>query len=395
MPGHDFPEGFLWGTATAAHQVEGNNWNNDWWEWEHMPGSPCQEPSADACDHYHRFPCDIRLLADLGFTAYRFSLEWSRIEPDEGEFSRAALDHYRRMCAACLEHGLEAVVTFHHFTTPRWIAARGGWTEPATADLFARFCEHATAHVGDLVGRACTLNEPNIVANFGYRWGVFPPGQRDPELHRRANDVFIAAHRKAVDAIKGGRGDAPVGLTLAMQDMQAADGGEARRDAERRLTEDAFLEAARGDDFIGVQTYTRMRWGPEGVRGPEAGVPLTQMGYEFWPEALEATLRRAWDVTCHVPLLVTENGIATRDDRERITYVERALAGVLACLRDGLDVRGYVYWSLLDNFEWVFGYRPTFGLVGVDRATQHRTVKPSAYWLGAVARANRLVPSAG
>jgi beta-glucosidase len=395
MPGHDFPEGFLWGTATAAHQVEGNNSNNDWWEWEHMPGSPCQEPSADACDHYHRFPGDIRLLADLGFTAYRFSLEWSRIEPDEGEFSRAALDHYRRMCAACLEHGLEPVVTFHHFTTPRWIAARGGWTEPATADLFARFCERATAHVGDLVGRACTLNEPNIVANFGYRWGVFPPGQRDPELHRRANDVFIAAHRKAVDAIKGGRGDAPVGLTLAMQDMQAADGGEARRDAERRLTEDAFLEAARGDDFIGVQTYTRMRWGPDGVRGPEAGVPLTQMGYEFWPEALEATLRRAWDVTCHVPLLVTENGIATTDDRERITYVERALAGVLACLRDGLDVRGYVYWSLLDNFEWVFGYRPTFGLVGVDRATQHRTVKPSAYWLGAVARANRLVPSAG
>src|SRR4029450_12976429 len=276
-----------------------------------------------------------------------------------------------------------------------WIAARGGWTEPATADLFARFCERATAHVGDLVGRACTLNEPNIVANFGYRWGRFPPGQRDPELHRRANDVFIAAHGKAVDAIKGGRGDAPVGLTLAMQDMQAADGGEARRDAERRLTEDAFLEAARGDDFIGVQTYTRMRWGPDGVRGPAAGVPLTQMGYEFWPEALEATLRRAWDVTCHVPLLVTENGIATRDDRERITYVDRAWAGVLACLRDGLDVRGYVYWSLLDNFEWVFGYRPTFGLVAVARTTQPRPVKPSAVWLGAVARANRLEPPAG
>ena len=124
-----------------------------------------------------------------------------------------------------------------------------------------------------------------------------------------------------------------------------------------------------------MQTYTRLRYGPDGMRGPEPGVPTTQMGYEFWPEALEATIRRAWEVTQHVPLFVTENGIATTDDAERVAYVERALRGVLACLRDGIDVRGYIYWSLLDNFEWVFGYRPTFGLVAVDRATQQRTVE--------------------
>jgi beta-glucosidase len=390
MSATGFPDGFLWGTATAAHQVEGGNWNNDWWVWEHTPGSPCQEPSADACDHYHRYPDDIRLLGELGFGAYRFSLEWSRIEPEKGEFSRAALDHYRRMCAACLEHGLRPIVTYHHFTTPRWVAARGGWTEGTTAELFARFCARATGHLGDLVGHACTLNEPNVVATFGHRWGLFPPGGRDARLQGRANEVFVMAHRKAVEAIKSGRGTASVGLTLAMQDLQAVDGGEARRDEERRLMEDPFLEAARGDDFIGVQTYTRLRYGPDGMRGPEPGVPTTQMGYEFWPEALEATLRRAWDETRHVPLLVTENGIATADDRERIAYVERALRGVLACLHDGLDVRGYVYWSLLDNFEWLFGYGPTFGLVAVDRTTQHRAVKPSAAWLGGVARSNRL-----
>ena len=175
-----------------------------------------------------------------------------------------------------------------------------------------------------------------------------------------------------------------------MQDLQAVDGGDVRRDRERQVDQDVFLEAARGDDFMGVQTYTRLRYGPDGMRGPEPGVPTTQMGYEFWPEALEATIRRAWEVTQHVPLFVTENGIATTDDAERVAYVERALRGVLACLRDGIDVRGYIYWSLLDNFEWVFGYRPTFGLVAVDRATQQRTVKPSARWLGAVARANRL-----
>jgi beta-glucosidase len=385
-----FPDGFVWGTATAAHQVEGGNWNNDWWAWEHAPGTPCVEPSGDACDHYHRYPDDVRLLADVGFTAYRFSLEWSRIEPEEGEFSRSALEHYRRMCGACRDAGLEPIVTFHHFTSPRWLAARGGWTEPATADRFARFAERTTRHLGDLVGRACTFNEPNVVATFGHLWGLFPPGLRDPALRERANAVFIAAHRKAADAIHAGPGRAPVGLTLAMQDLQAVPGGEAVRDAERRLMEDVYLEAARGDDYVGVQTYTRFRYGPHGMIPPEPGARTTQMGYEFWPEALEATIRRAWDVARGVPVLVTENGIGTADDAERIEYVERALRGVLACLAAGIDVRGYVYWSLMDNFEWVLGYGPTFGLVAVDRATFVRAEKPSLRWLGRIARANAL-----
>jgi beta-glucosidase len=385
-----FPDGFTWGTATAAHQVEGGNWNNDWWAWEHAPGTPCVEPSGDACDHYHRYRDDVRLLADVGFNAYRFSLEWSRIEPEEGEFSIAALEHYRRMCGACRDAGLEPIVTFHHFTSPRWLARRGGWTEPATADRFARFAERATRHVGDLVGRACTFNEPNVVATFGHVWGLFPPGLRDPALRQRANDVFIAAHRKAVDAIHAGPGRAPVGLTLAMQDLQAVPGGEAVRDAERRLMEDVYLEAARGDDYVGVQTYTRFRYGRKGMIPPDPGARTTQMGYEFWPEALEATIRRAWEVTRGVPVLVTENGIGTAADADRIEYVERALRGVLACLGAGIDVRGYVYWSLMDNFEWVLGYGPTFGLVAVDRTTFARTEKPSLRWLGRIARANAL-----
>jgi beta-glucosidase len=390
MPLHRFPAGFVWGTATAAHQVEGGNWNNDWWAWEHDPGAPCQEPSGDACDHWHRYPADIRLCAELGFNAYRFSLEWSRIEPEEGEFSRVALEHYRRMCDTCLAHGLEPVVTFHHFTTPRWVAARGGWTVPETADRFARFCTRAAAHLGDLIGRACTLNEPNIVATMGHLYALFPPGARDADLRRRVNAVFIDAHRKAVDAIRSAPGRAPVGLTLAMSDNQAVAGGEAIRDRYRRDMEDVFLEATRGDDFVGVQCYSRTRFGPEGMLGPEDGVRLTQMGYEFWPEALAATIRRASAMTGGLPILVTENGIGTADDRERIEYVGRALAGVIACLADGIEVRGYIYWSLLDNFEWILGYRPTFGLVAVDRETQARTVKPSARWLGAIGRANAL-----
>ena len=383
-----FPAGFVWGTATAAHQVEGGNWNNDWWAWEHTPGSPCQEPSGDACDHYHRYPEDLDLLAQLGFGAYRFSLEWSRIEPEDGEFSRAALEHYRRMCAACRARGILPIVTFHHFTTPRWLAARGGWAEPIAAERFARFCGRAARHLGDLVGRVCTLNEPNIVAEFGYRFGLFPPGRRDAALRKRVNAIFIDAHRRAVAAVREAGVAAPIGLTLAMQDYQAVDGGEAVRDRERRDMEDVYLEAVGGDDFLGVQTYTRVRYGLDGLQSPPPDARLTQMGYEFWPEALAACLRRAAVVAPRVPLFVTENGIGTDEDAERIEYVERALRGVVACLADGLDVRGYVYWSLLDNFEWAFGYRPKFGLVAVDRETQARHPKPSAAWLGAIARAN-------
>ena len=386
-----FPEGFLWGTATAAHQVEGGNWNNDWWAWEHTPGSGCAEPSGDACDQYHRFPDDLRLLAGLGFGVYRFSIEWSRIEPEEGEFSAAALDHYRRVCAACHELGLVPMVTFHHFTTPRWVAARGGWAEPATADRFARFCAVAARHLGDLIGWAATFNEPNVVAMMGYQAGVFPPGQRDAELRRTVTGILLDAHAKAGAAIREAPGSAPVGLTLSMTDFQAVGGGEERVARYRRSGEDPYLEAARADDFLGVQTYTRMLVGPDGGRPPPVGAETTQMGYEFYPDALAGTIRRAREVVgAVVPLVVTENGIGTADDDRRIAYVERALDGVLDCLAEGIDVRGYVYWSALDNFEWAFGYRPLFGIVAVDRTTQQRTAKPSAAWLGAIAKANAL-----
>ena len=385
-----FPEGFVWGTATAAHQVEGGNWNNDWWEWEHTPGSGCREPSGDACDQWNRYEEDLDLLAGLGFNAYRFSIEWARIEPEEGEWSRAALDHYRRVCAACRERGLDPIVTFHHFTTPRWVAAEGGWAEERTAERFARYCERAVAHLGDVIGRACTINEPNIVALMGYLAGVFPPGRQDRALRRRVNDVFVSAHRRGVEAIRSGPGNAPVGLTLAMSDYQAVDGGEARVARLNEAMHDGFLAAVEGDDFLGVQTYSRTRVSRDGALGPDEGVATTQMGYEVWPDSLEATVRYAHARAGGVPIMVTENGIGTNDDAQRVDYVTRALEGVGRCLADGIDVRGYVYWSLLDNFEWALGYLPTFGLVAVDRQTFTRTPKPSAAWLGGVARANAL-----
>ncbi len=385
-----FPDGFLWGTATAAHQVEGGNWNNDWWAFEHAPGSGCTEPSGDACDQYWRYPSDIALLADLGFGAYRFSVEWSRIEPEEGEFSRAALDHYRRILACCHDHGLLPVVTFHHFTTPRWAAAGGGWADPVTAERFARFCERTTAHLGDLVGMACTLNEPNIVSLMGFLFGIFPPGHKDLDAFRRANDTLVDAHHRAFEVLKAGNGDFPVGVTIAMGDWHAPPEAGERLAQIRHSHEGIYLEAARGDDFVGVQAYSRTRIGGDGMPiGPEDGVEVLDMGYEYWPRALEAAVRHAAEVA-QVPIYVTENGIGTTDDEQRIRYVSEALEGLGRCLRDGLDVRGYFYWSALDNFEWALGYMPRFGLIAVDRDTQARTLKPSATWLGEIAKTNRL-----
>ncbi|GAC1319075.1 MAG: family 1 glycosylhydrolase [Acidimicrobiales bacterium] len=385
-----FPDGFVWGTATAAHQVEGGNWNNDWWAWENDPTSGCAEPSGDACDQWNRYPQDLALLGSLGYNAYRFSIEWSRVEPEPGLWSQVALDHYRRVIECCWANGLSPMVTFHHFTTPRWVAASGGWAAPETADRFAAFCSRVVADIGDAIGWAATFNEPNVVALMGYQAGVFPPGERNTERRRQVTEVQLDAHRKASAALRAGPGSFPVGMTLSMTDFVAMEGGSQRVDRYRAAGEDAWLEAARQDDFIGVQTYTRMRVGPDGPIGNEPGVALTQMGYENWPAALAGCIRRAASVVDGTPIVVTENGISTDDDAERIAFVTAALAGVQDCLAEGIDVRGYVYWSLLDNFEWAFGYRPKFGLVGVDRTTQKRSVKPSAAWLGGVARANRL-----
>ena len=408
MVDFQFPKDFLWGTATAAHQVEGNNINCESWVLEHLPGTIYAEPSGDACDHYHRYPADIALLADLGFNAYRFSIEWARIEPEEGEFSYASLEHYRRMLTTCHEHGIAPVVTFHHFTSPRWLHRYGGWLGEKTPERFARSCERVTDHLGDLISVACTVNEANIamllakLLPFNRQeqpwWGAAAQAFGVPAdrlglfqfvANARSREIIMAAHRRAFDVIHAGPGDFPVGMTLALPDIQQGEGGESRAAEFRREMSDCYLEQLRGDDFVGVQTYARMVVGPDGLIPPGEDVELNQMGEEFYPEALGGTIRHAAQVT-GIPIYVTENGLASTDDSRRLEYIQRALRCVVNSLESGIDVRGYFCWSAFDNYEWVSGYRPQFGIIAVDRKTQQRTAKPSAHWLGAVARANRL-----
>ncbi|MDQ4099696.1 MAG: family 1 glycosylhydrolase [Chloroflexota bacterium] len=424
-----FPEGFLWGAATAAHQIEGNNTNTDCWVLEYTPGTIFREPSGEACDSYHRWQEDISLLREVGLNAYRFSIEWARVEPADGHFSQANLQHYANVLRCCLDSGLTPVVTLHHFTSPRWLMRQGGWGGAETPARFAHYASEVMSALGDQIPYICTINEANINTilaqlGVGFRPAEQPkvqtaapigigeglaearagvsgwwaacaqelgttPDRLKPANFSAPEDVeptLMAAHVAAREAIKAVRPEIQVGITLALHDWQAQPGGEEQAE---RLKHEAFgkwLPTLEGDDFLGVQNYSRQRIGPEGVLPNEEGVETTQMGYEFYPEALEGMIRQV--AVAGLPMIVTENGVSTEDDTRRVEFIDRAIAGVERCLADGLDIQGYLYWSALDNFEWALGYGPKFGIIAVDRATQQRTPKPSAHRLGQMAIRN-------
>jgi beta-glucosidase len=384
-----FPDGFLWGAATAAHQVEGNNVNNNWWKLEHDAGKYGVQFSGDADDSYHRYEEDMRLLADAGFNAYRFSIEWSRIEPSHGKFSRAELAHYRRMIDTATAFGLAPVITLHHFTHPNWFGELGHWLGPDAVELFARYVEQAST-ILDGVEWVCSINEPNVLAqNLGalrrvaagepYPFDALP----DPDI----GEALIAAHRAAVPIVRAAGSKA--GWTVANQALVAAPGAEAKHAVVQHQWEDMYLQPARTDDFVGVQSYTSQLVDENGIVPHPQHPDNTLMGWAYRPDALGIAVRHTRDVVGDLPIIVTENGIATADDERRIAYTTSALRHLGDCIADGVDVRGYCHWSLLDNFEWG-RWEPTFGVVAVDRVTFERRPKPSLAWLGAIASANAI-----
>jgi beta-glucosidase len=406
-----FPKGFLWGAATAGHQVEGNNVNSDLWLLENIKPTVFTEPSGDAVNSFDLWRTDLDLVKSLGLNSYRFSLEWARIEPEPGAFSIAMLDHYKAMIDGCHARGLTPMVTFNHFTSPRWFAAAGGWTNPQAPDLFARFCDRAARHLAGGIGYAMTLNEPNLLRLLR-SMGLPAPmleAQRamlaaaakvtDTPKFGAANvanaedldtmlPLMIAGHKQGKAAIKAVRADLPVGVTLAIIDEEAV-GPNSKRDAIRADLYGAWLEAAKGDDFIGVQNYERSRIDANGRMPAPAGSKRNFMGSEVHAPSLAGAVRYAHQAT-GLPVIVTEHGVGTDDDTIRAELIPAALKELKAAMDDGVPVKGYVHWSLLDNFEWVFGYRPHFGLVAVDRKTFRRTPKPSAAVYAAIAKRNAL-----
>lgn len=420
------PKGFLIGAATAAHQVEGNNIHSDYWAQEHMEYTSFNEPSGAACDHYNRYEEDIRLMAEAGLNAYRFSIEWARIEPQPGVFDENEIAHYRKVLECCRANGVEPIVTMHHFTSPRWLIEQGGWEAEATVERFARYCRYVVEQLGDLFTYACTINEANMglqIAAITKRYmqmmkaqsaegkvqvGINLGDTLKERMKKQAAEnrkifgtpnpqVFVSsrtpegdllvmkAHQAAKAAMKAVKPELQIGITLSLHDIQSLPGGE---EAAAREWEEEFmhyLPYIRDDDFFGVQNYTRTLMGPDGSLPVPDGAETTQMGYEFYPQALGHVIRTVHK-SLPIPLIVTENGVAVSDDSRRVAFIEEALRGVDSCIKDGIPVKGYMYWSLLDNFEWQKGFSMTFGLIAVDRATQQRSPKPSLTFLGGYAR---------
>jgi len=406
-----FPPGFRWGVATSGHQTEGDNTASDTWFAEHVTPTVFREPSGPACDGYRRWREDVDLVAGMGLTAYRFSVEWARVEPVEGSFDDAALDHYGAIVERCRAHGIDPVVTFNHFTCPHWFAARGGWLAPAAPALFARYCGVVMDRIGAGIAVAVTLNEPNLPRLLS--WMDLPPVVRDLERatlaaaaeaagvdrYRLANvvlpeeldaiaDGLAAGHVAGKAAIKARRPALPVGLSVAIVDDQAV-GDPGVRDRKRAEVYERWLKLARDDDFIGVQNYERARYDGSGPLPPPDGAPRNHMGSDIYPLSLAGAVRYAYEAT-GVPVFVTEHGLAHDDDAHRAAFIEPALRGLLDAVHEGIPVLGYLHWTLLDNFEWVFGYGVQLGLFTVDRKTFERTPKPSASAYARIAKANRV-----
>ncbi len=420
-----FPKGFLWGTATAAHQVEGNNTNSDWWSFEQRSGAIWHgDRSGLACDWWHNAERDFDLMAAMGHNTHRLSLEWSRIEPHEGQFDPAAITRYREMLTALRKRGIEPMVTLFHFTLPSWLSTKGGWGNPATVDYFRRFVHHTAEQLGDLVSLWCTINEPNVYAALGYLLGEHAPGQRSLLLYFKVLKNLLRAHGAAYRVIHSLCQDARVGLVknvLIFDPLKADDRASVKlaglldrifNDLSLKAIEDGKLRPPLASglttygplldsvDFVGLNYYGRLRTNVRSRNGSRLsvlqltpGAELSDSGRnepygEVYPEGIYRTLKRVSGLG--KPIYVTENGLPDADDDQRPRFLLTHLALVHRALDEGMDVRGYYHWSFTDNFEWAEGWSLRFGLIALDETTQARTPRRSAELYSRIIRENAL-----
>ena len=409
-----FPSNFAWGTATAAHQVEGNNTNNNWYEWERSVDDGGisrihnNDRSGLAADHWNRYPEDIILMKDLGVSHYRFSVEWSRIEPEKGRYDLEALAHYRRMCEALVEADITPVVTLHHFTHPTWFQEMGAFEKEENTDHFVGFSELVFNELRDLVPMWCTFNEPSVFVAQGYFNGIFPPGKKDPILAGTVLENMLNAHVRTYHQLKSipGSDGNKIGLVKNIFQFDPYRRWHVLDWAFSKILNDVYTNApleflktgessfympgmvdnkmsnelAVGTlDFIGLNYYSRMH-----VKGQLNAVEpfvfdtrdqdiMTDMGYPLYAEGFHRALKTISRMG--VPIYVTENGLADDGDSVRPLFIKRYLYALNQALRERIDVRGYFYWSLMDNFEWAEGYSMKFGLYEVDLETQDRRLR--------------------
>lgn len=429
MPDLHFPPGFLWGTATASHQVEGNNTNNQWWAFEQKPGAIWHgDRSGLACDWWRNAEQDFDRMADMGLNSHRLSLEWSRIEPEPGRFDHAALDRYRAMLDGLHSRGMKPLVTLHHFTHPLWFDRLGGWENGASVALFRRYVEKAVAVLGDLCNFWCTINEPMVYVAQGYFLGNWPPQKQHFPTALRVMRHLLFAHAEAYHAIHRHQPDAQVGyakhvrLFTRLRPDNTLD--RIAAGLKRWLFEHIWVSACQDGrilpplalnrcdprlagthDFFGINYYTRdrVRFTPNPLTlfGREQfapGAELSDSGRDgpfsqYDPEGLLQVCRELHRFDPSRPIYITENGVPDRTDQRRPRWLVGHLQALHQAIQEGCDVRGYFHWTLVDNFEWAEGWGLRFGLYELDPSTQARTPRPSAGLYALIARGNSVPES--
>ena len=406
-----FPDDFIWGAASAGHQVEGNNVNADIWLLENVKPTMFKEPSGDACNSFELWETDLGLCKAMGLSAYRFSIEWARIQPEPGFYSQAMIDHYKRIIAGCHARNMIPLVTFNHFTCPQWFSARGGWTNPDAPQLFADFCQRAAQDLADGIGYAVTFNEPNLLrllkvigvppifwemtgkmldaagkaVNSDYFSCVNSARLEDLD---KMNALLIEGHKLGRQAIKAERPSLDVGFTLAMLDEQSDGTGDQVRDDMRDYNYGAWLNVE-DTDFIGVQNYERVMVNSDGKMPVPEDAQKNHSGRWVEPSSLANCVAYTYART-QKPIIVTEHGIGTENDQQRSWFITESLRHLQQTIEQGVPVKGYVHWTLLDNFEWVGGYSEHFGLHTVDHTTFERKQKPSAKDYSKIVKRNRV-----
>lgn len=384
----NFSKDFLWGAATSAHQVEGNN-HNDWTEWEKLGRVERGEQSGLAAGHYSRYAEDFSLAKELGHNAHRLSLEWSRIEPRPGFIDPEAIAHYRSVLLELHRLGIEPLVTLWHFTNPLWIAQHGGWRNRETVDCYGRYVMAVVRELGDLVKYWITVNEPTVYSSFAHLLGYWPPEQKNPLAAWGVIRNFVEAHRLGYQIIHRHLPDAKVGVANNLSDFVPS---RKNNFADQTLTSLSrywhnqwWLDQTYVDqDFIGLNYYFhhplkfQLTNLPNLVQPhPDPDKPKSDLGWEIYPAGLGNVL--AFLKKYNRPIIITENGLADAADTQRANFIRGHVAEIEKSLQAGIRIDGYFHWSLLDNFEWREGFRPRFGLVEVDYQTQTRTIRPSAY----------------
>lgn len=386
----EFPKGFLWGSATAAHQVEGLNIHSDWWEWENRKQE--RKKSGLACDQYHLFEKDFDLAAQLYQNAHRLSIEWARLEPGMGKWQEKEFDHYRKVLTSLRRRKIKTFVTLFHFTLPAWLAKKGGYEDKANLLYFRRYVEKVSFELGDLIDYWITINEPNIYIGCSYLKGYWPPEKKNRLLAVKVYLNLADAHRQAYQLIHQTFPQASVGMAMNMTAFHSESilGALLVKTAQLFYNHSFYWLTKGKHDFLGVNFYFY-----HNLALLDLNI-LRKLGLSKIKQVImEKPSDGIYEVTLDLkkydlPIYITENGVADAKDRLRTKYILNNLSWLHQAIKEGVDIRGYLHWSLIDNFEWEFGFERKFGLIEVDFRTQKRTIRPSALVYAKICQKNAI-----